>query len=260
MKTPSEWLQHYEKRAKVRCPIPWKLGAELTSEEREAVASSLPEFQLGESSEGRHLIRDARTYGERAGDSFYPQTIRYFIAEEQRHALVLGRFLELNGIPLVKATWADSVFRRARNLFPGLELSIAVLVTGELIAQVYYRVLRDATGSALLRTLCRQILRDEVSHVAFQAEQLARLRATRGALLYVVTMAWQRLMFLAAVVAIGLSHRSLIRRGGLGHLEWWRACWERFEAAFSAKRRVEARKAMAMQRPTVAGSVASAAG
>ena len=252
MKSPAEWLHHYQERARALYFIPWEHAEELTPAERKAVAASVPEFQLGESSEGHHLMHDAAVYGARAGDEFYPQTIRYFIWEEQRHALVLGRFLELHGIPLATTTWADRAFRRARNLCPGLELSIAVLVTGELIAQVYYRVLRDATGSFLLRTLCGQILRDEVTHVAFQTEQLARLHAARGPMLHALSMGWQRLMFFAAVLVVGISHRGVIQCAGMSPMTWWRACWRRFEAAFSSRLRAEARGAFLAAKSTSA--------
>ena len=64
----------------------------------------------------------------------------------------------------------------------GLELSIAVLVTAEIIAKVYYAALRQATTSVVLVRLCDQILYDELRHVRFQCERLAILRARRSRL------------------------------------------------------------------------------
>src|SRR5215471_6667685 len=170
MRSSSEWLRHFESNARELLVIPWERGAELTSEERAAIAVSVAEFQRGERGEGRHLIRYAIQYAERCNDLEYIPAIRLFIREEQRHARDLARFLTINGIPLARASFADSVFRRLRNLLGTLEMSIAVLITAELMAQVYYAALHAATHSAILRLLCEQILADEARHVEFQAE------------------------------------------------------------------------------------------
>ena len=135
----------------------------------------MQEFQLGESSEGRHLMTRAIRHAADTGDVDYIPALRLFIAEEHRHARDLGRVLDLAGIPRVGRTWPDTVFRWLRK-GAGLELSIAVLVTAEIIAKVYYAALREATHAPVLRRLCDQILADEVQHVRFQAERVAILR------------------------------------------------------------------------------------
>ncbi len=233
MPTSLEWRQYYEENARNLLEVPWHLGAELTSDEKAAIAQSLKEFQAGESSEGKHLFRNAQEYSERTGDLEYLAAIRLFIAEEQRHARVLGQYLLLNDISLVPTTFTDRVFRRLRHLFGGLEISIAVLITAEIIAKVYYAVLREATQSVILRVLCDQILRDELSHVQFQAEQLAKLRARRGWLGRTVTMGLQRFLFLGTTLVVWLFHRKVVRRGGLSLWGWWRSCWREFDVTFT---------------------------
>src|SRR3954462_13033557 len=170
-----DWRIHFERNAASLLPIPWETGPDLTDQETAAIAASLQEFQAGEYSEGRHLYRFAQDYAAQTGDYEYVRAIRLFIAEEQRHALCLGRFLAINGIPLSDTTFAARVFRRLRTVVSSLELSIAVLVTAELIAKVYYRVLREATQSVVLRRLCDQILSDEDAHVRFQCGHLHSL-------------------------------------------------------------------------------------
>jgi len=235
MPSSLEWRQYFEENARSLLEIPWHLGAELTGEETEAISRSLQEFQAGESSEGKHLFHYAQEYARKTGDDEYVAAIRLFIAEEQRHARDLGRFLTLNGIPLVPTTFTDRVFRRLRNLFSGLEISIAVLITAEIIARVYYAVLREATRSPILRTLCDQILRDEAKHVQFQAEQLAKLRAGRRAVGRWITMGLQRFLYMGTVLVVWFYHRQTIRRGGLSPAGWWRACWQTFGEAFTAR-------------------------
>lgn len=234
--TSREWRLHFEGNARTLLDIPWELGADLTAVERRVIASSLQEFQAGEQSEGRHLHQAARDYAARTGDQEYVRAIRLFIAEEQRHARELGRFLTLNGIPLVPTTWADRVFRRLRTLLNSLELSIAVLITAELLARVYYAALRDATGSAVLRSLCAQILADERAHVAFQSQQLRKLRTGRPAPAAAAALAAQRALYAGTVLVVWWRHRGVIRRGGLSMHDWWTACWREFAAAFGTPR------------------------
>src|SRR5215468_10339104 len=87
------WRDYYQANARLLLALPWERGAELTAAERDAVAASLQDFQLGESSEGRNLLRRAEQYAERADDPEYVEAMQLFVREEQRHARVLGRFL-----------------------------------------------------------------------------------------------------------------------------------------------------------------------
>lgn len=233
MSTSQEWREYYEENARSLLNVPWELGAELTPQEKSAIAESLKEFQAGESSEGKHLFRSAQEYSVKTGDPEYVSAIRLFIAEEQRHARDLGRFLTLNEIPLVATTFTDRVFRGLRRLLGGLEISIAVLITAEIIAKVYYAALREATQSAILRRLCDQILSDELMHVRFQAEQLAKLRAGRNRLGRITTMGLQRFLFFGTILVVWPFHRKAIRAGGFSPRDWWRSCWREFHEAFA---------------------------
>src|SRR5437588_7558138 len=95
--TSGQWCYYYHRNAERLLPLPWKRGAGLTEAERDAVAASIQDFQLGESSEGRNLLRRAADYAERADDPEYLEAMRLFVREEQRHARDLGRFLRLAG-------------------------------------------------------------------------------------------------------------------------------------------------------------------
>src|SRR5262245_35240751 len=82
-------------------------GAAWSEEEKAALAASLQDFQLGESSEGRHLLDRARLYADDTGDPEYAEAMQLFIREEQRHARDLGEFLLLAGVPLLQRTRLD---------------------------------------------------------------------------------------------------------------------------------------------------------
>jgi hypothetical protein len=224
-------VRYFEHNARNLMPVPWDIGPELTADDIAAIGPSLQGFQAGESSEGQHLFRYARAYAEASGDADYVTAVKLFIGEEQRHARDLGRFLTLNGLDLIKSTFPDRVFRKLRNLFGGLETSTTVLVMAEIIALVYYAALREATGSAVLRRLCEQILRDEVKHIEFQGGQLARLRRGRHPLLLACTHGLQRFLYGGTVLVVWLFHGRALRRGGLNLRGYWRACWHVFGQA-----------------------------
>jgi hypothetical protein len=227
-KSSREWVEHF--RANEKPEALAREGPGLSEAEREAVVASVQEFQLGESSEGRHLHRLAAEYARQTGDEDYLRAVEYFIREEQRHARYLRDFLALEGFGTVKRRWADTVFRRLRNL-AGLEVSIGVLLTAEIIAKVYYAGLKGATRSPVLHRICERVLRDEEAHVRFQAERLAMLRHDRPQLGRKLTGFLHRTLFFGACLVVWRNHSKVVRRSGLDFRSYWCRCWEEFEAA-----------------------------
>jgi hypothetical protein len=223
-------VAYYRTNAADLDELPWERGAELTAEERAAVVRSLQAFQLGETSEGRHLMEKAREYAERHEDLAYEDAVRAFIAEEGRHSADLGHFLTLAGAPLLQRDWSDSVFRWLRHR-AGLELFLVVLLTAEIIALVYYRAIHEATRSTLLRALCRQLLRDEVAHVRFHCERLALLRAGRSPWLLRWTCRLQRWLMAGTCLVVGWAHRRALRAGGYTGRRFRQAMREKVRAA-----------------------------
>lgn len=212
------WVRHFVDSAARIEAIPWDLGPCLDRDELEAVARSVQEFQLGESSEGRRFRALAAEHATRTGDPAYAAAIDRFIAEEQQHARYLAAFLALEGVPLVTGTPVDGIFRHLRRL-AGLETMISVLITAELIAQVYYRALGKQTRSPVLRSICRRVLEDEAHHVRFQGERIARLRRRRSPAGRVVVRALHGALAAAACVVVWAGHRRVFARAGLGVLD-----------------------------------------
>ncbi|MCI0675749.1 MAG: ferritin-like domain-containing protein [Phycisphaerales bacterium] len=208
-RTSGEWTDYFQVNRQSLAPMP-NPADHLPDHERQLIAKSIAEFQLGESSEGKHLIRAAKAYAKRHSDPDYVVAIGLFIAEENRHARDLGRFMDSHGIERNRRTIADAIFRQLRRL-AGLDTSISVLVTAEIIAQVYYRALRDATGSPVLKALCRQILRDEKAHVQFQCERLAIIRRKRGAAFNLWSRTLHRLLMIGAILVVWHNHGPVLR-------------------------------------------------
>jgi hypothetical protein len=251
----AQWGSYFRNNTLHLLPLPWDEGARLEPAEREAVAASVREFQLGESSEGRNLISAARAYAAASGDAAYVDALLLFIAEEHRHARDLGRFLDLAGVPRAAHAWPDTVFRWLRR-GAGLEASIVVLVTAEVIAKVYYAALREATGSPLLRRLCDQILRDEVAHVHFQTERLAILRSRRRRHSVLASESLHRVLMFGTVFVVWHKHGRAMKAGGYSFGRFWRETWREMREAL---READPARVGAERAPAVAPGAAVAA-
>lgn len=224
------WVEHFE-RSLLRPEIMrGSTPIRLSPEERAAIATSVAEFQLGEISEGRHLIAAACRYAQRTGDVDYVAALRLFIAEENRHARELGRFLDRAGLGRVSSAWSDTVFRCLRR-GAGLELSIVVLVAAKIIAKVYYAALRRATCSPELHQLCTRILQDERHHVMFQTQRLALLRTQRSRLSIITRVALHRFLMAGTCLVVWRKHGRAMRAGGMGLKQLWRATWREMRSA-----------------------------
>src|SRR5436309_840430 len=80
----AEWLDYFRANAGRGRPVPWG-HAGLTDAERDAVGRSLQAWQLGETSDGRHLRAAAARHAARTADPEFPALVDLFIQEEQRH-------------------------------------------------------------------------------------------------------------------------------------------------------------------------------
>ncbi|HEV3294251.1 MAG TPA: hypothetical protein VG123_35150, partial [Streptosporangiaceae bacterium] len=134
--TTVEWLVYFRANAARTRPVPWGCGAEVTAAELAGVGRSLQAWQLGETSDGRHLRAAAARYAARAGDADYPAVIELFIREEQRHGAMLGRFLDLTGLGRRTADWGDTLFRAARYWVTDIEVWTTPVVMVEVLAMV----------------------------------------------------------------------------------------------------------------------------
>lgn len=209
------WCDHFRQNADRQRSIPWPAVITLSERQRRTLLSSLQDFQLGESSEGKHGRARAAAYAARVGDPHYAEAIRLFFAEENRHAAYLARYLALHGVEPIGRSWTDSIFRRVRRLM-GLELLITVLLTAELIGEVYYRAVRAATGCPVLRAICSQLLRDERMHVRFHVERFRFLRRGRTRLRSAIQDELWWFFLGVTCLSVWVKHRRAFRLGGYG--------------------------------------------
>lgn len=228
VRTSAEWIAYFSRNAEDSLSVPWESGHGATPEELAEIVPSLRGWQIGETSDGRHLLAAAKNYSAALGDPAFLDAVKLFIAEEQRHGEALGRFLDLAGVR--RATWdlGDFLFRLFRYSFPRMEVWATVVVMVESHAMIYYAAIRRATRSPVLRCICDQILRDEVPHLYFQCERLAILQHRRPCAMLWLTRQVHRFLFAGITLAVWVGHRRALRAGGLTFRRFWRNAWYRF--------------------------------
>lgn len=222
------WLNHFEYHAQHPRRIPEGLPDRLTAEERRLIAPSLATFQLGEQSEGATLLRAAERFAEDHQLPALTRIVALFIGEEQRHAALLGAFMQDHHLPLKGRDWTDQIFRRVRRL-AGLELYLHVLICAELIGNVYYRALESATGCQRLKVLCRTLVADELAHIGFESHLLVALRARRPAALRSLARIAHRNFFIGTAAVVWLTHHAVLRRAGYKAGSFLKACAAQYD-------------------------------
>ncbi|YCM42452.1 ferritin-like domain-containing protein [Verrucomicrobiaceae bacterium 227] len=162
-----KWLDHFAANTSAE-RIDWGQACSLPEEVRKPLAKSLAVFQLGETGEGCALFRLARSCRDDPGLVRYEEALRAFILEENRHAEILKEMvLRVEGTLLTKQ-WSDRVFRFVRKLV-NLEFELQTLLTAELIAEAYYKLLRRTVDDEPIKQACARIVKDEVGHTGFHA-------------------------------------------------------------------------------------------
>lgn len=208
-----KWFTHFSLRSMTALHVSHCAALQLTESERRIVTPSIPQFQLGEGASGQRLLERGQKYGRRVNDPLFAGALDLFIKEEQQHSRYLAAFMASQGIPLLQRHWVDSVFRKLRGL-AGLELSLTVLVTAEIIAVPYYRALRTATASPILKMICTRILEDETSHLKYQASMLARMASKRSRAFQRALIDLHRLFLLGTILVVWNGHHAVFEPAG----------------------------------------------
>jgi hypothetical protein len=217
------WLNHFEYHSEHPRRMPDGIANVLTAEEQRLIATSIAIFQLGEQSAGSNLLRAAYHFANKHAAPEVGRITELLIREEQRHALLLRGFMAAHGIPTLGHHWTDRLFRWLRNLAE-LELALSLLLSAELIGNVYYRALETATGCQRLRLLCRMLVADELAHVGFESDVLMAIRAERAWPVRVALDWAHRVFFTGAALVVWSTHRPVLERAGYGMFGFLKAC------------------------------------
>lgn len=224
----ADWFKNYLDR---QLPIDWNTFERLSPELKEIVGDSVRQFQLGESSEAHHLKAKIARFTQQGGDRDYQEAMEWFIFEENRHARLLGRFMNLEDIPKITQHFSDRLFRGMRHAV-GLRYSIVILLSAEIAAVPYYTALRDVSTSPILTTICQQILRDESTHIMFQSRALRMLLQGHGRLRLRLARLSARVLMELALDVVWFGHARLFRRAGWEFADFRRESLVQFQWAW----------------------------
>lgn len=220
----SNWKQHFENN--VHRPLPEVAVPALEPVQHRALLESLKKFQLGESGEGRiaHEIDRATLAGI---DDDYRVSLKRFIAEEGRHARILGTMVAALGGRVLARQWSERLFVHARRLF-GIRFKLLVLLAAEVIGIGFYGMLAAVLPAGPMASALRQICGDEVAHLAFHRDFFASQKTTVvGAALRLL---WWPLGTVAALTVVW-DHRATLRAFGIPLSVAVRKLWAQVVAA-----------------------------
>ncbi len=207
--TFKDWTNYFESRTNHFDHIEWTNKMELDGHEEKLLTASLQQFQKGENSDGKHLMK----LTEKMNDEDYTNAMKGLIKEEQNHAAVLGKFMCQEKIATIEDHWLDTIFKRIIKT-PNLELTIMILLAAEIVATVFYQALQKASYSKTLHAICKQILVDEEMHLKFQATALRKLYQNHSLFgKFVVRNFYQGFIIVVALVA-WFQYRNVFKAGG----------------------------------------------
>lgn len=236
------WISHFAANTRLNheMQLPEEACA-LPEDLRAPLAASLATFQLGESGGGTRLRKYTRSIATLESLRGYQQAVDLFVAEEQSHAALLARAVTHLRGTLLKKQWTNSIFRWMRDLV-NLEFNIQVLLTAELIAEVYFGLLALRCPDPVVQKVAKKLLRDETGHLAFQRDFLFERLKT-------LTPAMQRLwrwqfqaIHLGTAAVVSWDHRRCLRALGVAPADF-RAraarCWHSFQARLERRLQAE---------------------
>ncbi|MEB0263996.1 MULTISPECIES: ferritin-like domain-containing protein [unclassified Mucilaginibacter] len=214
MHTSYYWIGYFQANAHQK-RVNWNIAPTITQEEIATILQSLQAWQLGETSEGAHLIAASTKYAYRIGDPDYVDAVKLFIKEEQKHGNNLGRYIDKIGQKRVKKDWGDTLFRKVRYWNTSMEIWTLAVIVVESTAQIFYQALKDATQCRLLKDICTDILIDEAPHITFQTERLAIIFEGKSDF----SKSWRKVaykhFFHTTSLLVWHGHKKLFMAGGV---------------------------------------------
>ena len=204
------WRVHFEHN-RLR-PLPVITDAHGVPERlRAPLRESLRRFQRGEAGEGR-IAREIDRARFHPVDADYRAALKQFVAEEGRHARVLADCVAALDGALLRATWTDHLFVRARRLF-GIRFKLLVLLAAEVIGIGFYGLLAGGLGAGAIRDALVEIGADEQHHLRFHCAFFSA-QASRPGQRLVFALCWYPVATVAAL-CVALDHRRTLAALGL---------------------------------------------
>ncbi len=246
--TSQFWVDHYRKNLQKQ-RINWSQGPSISQSEKGAIIYSLKAWQLGETSDGSHLLRASRKYASKIDDPVYVESVKLFIKEEQKHGANLGRYIDLIGEERSQSDWGDTLFRKVRYFNTNMELWTITVIIVESAAQIFYQALHDATNCSLLKEICVDILKDESHHIKFQNERLKIILDKKSIYTRAIRVGLYGALFFLTIHAIWFGHRKAFKAGNVDKRKFFDAMYYKF---MSTMKFCFSRRKVASEKPKLA--------
>ena len=215
MKTSKKWIEHFDANLSLQ-RVDWDIAPSISENEISTVLRSMQAWQLGETSDGAHLIHASTIYAKKINDPDYVDAVKLFIKEEQKHGNNLGRYLDAIHKPGIRHDWGDTLFRKIRYFNTSMEIWTLAVITVESAAQVFYQSLKNATGCTLLKQICTDILMDEAYHIDFQTERMAIIFDKKSYISKFICKYIYAIFFFGTSLVVWFAHKKLFKAGGTG--------------------------------------------
>jgi len=232
----ARWTAHFRANSQDRPEPDWGAPVTLSADVVAPLVRSLEQFQLGDGGGPAYLIAQNREQFL-AQDEGTRRLVDLWFSEEREHARLLGAAVARLGGKLITQHWSFTAFCQTRKWF-GVRFELTVLLLTEIVSTVYYRVLLRHTNDPAVRAMCRLILRDEIGHVSFHRDRLAR-QVRAGTAVY--GRAWAvrfRVLGLAAATMLWVNHAPGLRAVGVTRRAFYRSV-RRELALFIARLRTD---------------------
>jgi hypothetical protein len=221
MRSSQEWVSYFRENLEIR-RINWRQPATITKTELKPILKSLQAWQLGETSDGKNLLKASSSYAQKIGDPYYIKAVQLFIKEEQKHGNNLGKYLDMIGEPKIQKNWGDTLFRKIRYLNNSMEWWTLAVIAVESTAQIFYQSLKDASQCKLLKEICTDILIDEAPHIHFQRERLSIIFHSKNAAAKNISYLFYSYFFMATSMVVWMAHRKVFKAGSNSFSEYYR--------------------------------------
>ncbi len=233
------WVAHFQANRESRSEPDWAAPITLAPDVVRRLVRSLEQFHLGDGGGPASLIAwNAESF--RSSTENTRQLVDLWFDEEKEHSrLLCGAVSRFGGKP-IRGHWSFSVFCWVRRWL-GVQFELMVLLLTEIVSTVYYRLLHRHGEDPALRAMCRLILRDEVGHVAFHRDRLAR---QAGGHVFRYGAWWAarfRVLGLAAATMLWVNHAPGLKAIGVTRGEFYRDVWRELSVFIRRLRRESAR-------------------
>jgi len=222
----ANWLSYFIGNQQVRNDFVVADKLDLATDLSKPLIKSWQRFQIGESGEGKHLLK----YAAATNDNVYQQCIALFIKEEQGHALLLSQTIKAAGGTLLQGHWSAALFTAIRRML-GLKTEIFILLIAEIIGKCFYKTCADHLDNKKAKDIFALIVMDEIFHLEFHSSFMRTTMKRHSAVLrQTVYYLWTALFFAASLVFI-LDHHSALKALKVSPHAFFKDCRDTFKRA-----------------------------